>query len=83
MRSKALMNSFKILSLALVFVILGSTVSAQLFAADQDRWTVNFNNTDIRELIKFVADATGKTIIVDPKVKGKVEVVSQRPSMRT
>jgi general secretion pathway protein D len=79
MRSKALMNTFKTLSLALVFVILGSTVSAQLLAADQDRWTVNFNNTDIRELIKFVADATGKTIIVDPKVKGKVEVVSQRP----
>lgn len=55
-------------------------VSAPLSAADgKDRWTVNFNNTDIRELIKFVADATGKTIIVDPKVKGKVEVVSQHP----
>ncbi|CAH0992490.1 Secretin ExeD [Sinobacterium norvegicum] len=42
-------------------------------------WTLNFNNTDIQELIHFVADATGKTIIVDPKVTGKVKVVSVDP----
>lgn len=79
MKSKALMKAFKILSLALIFAVFSISPGGQLLAAGQDRWTVNFNNTDIRELIKFVADATGKTIIVDPKVKGKVEVVSQRP----
>ena len=57
-------------------ILLGSGLAG---AQQQDSWTVNFNNTDIRELIKFVADATGKTIIVDPKVKGKVEVISQKP----
>ncbi|MDY6982632.1 MAG: hypothetical protein SV422_06060, partial [Pseudomonadota bacterium] len=39
-------------------------------------WTVNFNGVDIRELIRFVADATGRTLIVDPLVQGTVEVVS-------
>ncbi len=42
-------------------------------------WTVNLKETDIQELIKFVAEATGTTIVVDPKVKGKVKVVSAKP----
>jgi general secretion pathway protein D len=42
-------------------------------------FTVNLKDTDIQELIKFVADATGKTIVVDPTVKGRVRVVSSKP----
>lgn len=48
-------------------------------AAEQDSWTVNFRDTDIGELIRFVADATGKTLIVDPAVRGTVQVVSSEP----
>ncbi|MDJ0879867.1 MAG: type II secretion system secretin GspD [Halieaceae bacterium] len=47
-------------------------------AAAQD-WTVNLKETDIQELIKFVAEATDTTIVVDPKVKGTVKVVSAKP----
>ena len=47
-------------------------------AMTQD-FTVNLKETDIQELIKFVADATGTTIVVDPAVKGKVKVVSSKP----
>lgn len=42
-------------------------------------WTVNFKETDIQELVRFVANATGKTVVIDPKVKGKVRVVSSKP----
>ncbi len=42
-------------------------------------WTVNLKDTDIQELIKFVAEATDTTIVVDPKVKGKVKVISNKP----
>ena len=42
-------------------------------------FTVNLKETDIQELIKFVAEATGTTIVVDPSVKGKVKVVSSKP----
>ncbi|MEH6593352.1 MAG: type II secretion system secretin GspD [Halioglobus sp.] len=52
--------------------MLGSSVSAQ-------DYTVNLKDTDIQELIKFVAEATGTTIVVDPAVKGKVKVVSAKP----
>jgi general secretion pathway protein D len=49
------------------------------FPAIAQDYTVNLKETDIQELIKFVADATGTTIVVDPSVKGKVKVVSSKP----
>ena len=48
-------------------------------AAQAQDFTVNLKETDIQELIKFVAEATDTTIVVDPSVKGKVKVVSSRP----
>ncbi|MCX2981041.1 type II secretion system protein GspD [Halieaceae bacterium IMCC14734] len=58
---------------ALLLVLLG------VGAASAQDWTVNLKETDIQELIKFVSEATDTTIVVDPKVKGKVKVVSSRP----
>ncbi|MBE9539938.1 MAG: type II secretion system secretin GspD, partial [Proteobacteria bacterium] len=51
-------------------------------AVAQD-FTVNLKETDIQELIKFVSEATGTTIVVDPAVKGKVKVVSAKPVSRS
>lgn len=53
--------------------------SSAVFAQE---FTVNLKDTDIQELIKFVAEATGTTIVVDPAVKGKVKVVSSKPVSR-
>ncbi len=47
--------------------------------ANAKEWTLNFNDADITELIKFVADATGQTIIIDPQIKGKVKIISSKP----
>ncbi|NRB41348.1 MAG: type II secretion system secretin GspD [Pseudomonadales bacterium] len=41
-----------------------------------ETYTLNFKDTDIKDLIKFVADATGYTVIIDPKVKAKINVIS-------
>lgn len=60
--------------LLVLFLSLGAGVSAQ-----EQNWTVNFKDTDIQEVIKFMADATGKTIIIDPKVRGPVKVISNKP----
>jgi len=61
-----------------IFALLLSLmlVAAPLTAQD---YTVNLKETDIQELIKFVAEATGTTIVVDPSVKGKVKVISSKP----
>ena len=71
-------RSLRALASALLFT---ATLLAQPVAA-QD-WTVNLKETDIQELIKFVAEATDTTIVVDPKVKGTVKVVSSKPVSST
>ena len=37
---------------------------------------IDFDNVDILLSVKFVSEATGKNFVVDPKVKGKVTIVS-------
>jgi len=60
----------------LLLWLLLAPLSAPVSAQD---YTVNLKDTDIQELIKFVADATGITIVVDPAVKGRVQVISTKP----
>ncbi|MDJ0956065.1 MAG: type II secretion system secretin GspD [Arenicellales bacterium] len=46
---------------------------------DVDQITLNFQDVDIRALINTVAEVTGRNFIVDPRVKGKVTLVSGGP----
>ncbi len=46
---------------------------------DGDEITLNFQDVDIRALINTVSEVTGKNFIVDPRVKGKVTLVSGGP----
>ena len=41
--------------------------------------TVNLRDADVRAFIQDVSRATGRTFIIDPRVQGKVTVVSERP----
>ena len=61
-----------------IFFLVQTGLSQQEFDGDKD-YTINLENTDLQELIRFVADATGSTIVVDPSVKGKVNVISSEP----
>lgn len=45
--------------------------------------TVNLRDADIRAFIDDVARATGATFVIDPRVQGKVSVVSDKPLGRT
>lgn len=38
--------------------------------------TINFNDVDLRTLIKFMSDLTGKNFLIDPAVKGNVTIIS-------
>lgn len=44
-----------------------------------DRHTLNLKGADINVLIQTVSEITGRSFIVDPRVEGKVTVVSARP----
>ncbi|MEJ6703822.1 MAG: type II secretion system secretin GspD [Pseudomonadales bacterium] len=57
----------------LVFLIL------IIFAAPilgQDNWKINLKNADIREFTTQVSAITGKSFIIDPRIKGNVTVIS-------
>src|ERR1700738_4838115 len=45
----------------------------------QAQVTLNFVNADIDQVAKAIGAATGKTIIVDPRVKGQLNLVSENP----
>lgn len=48
-------------------------------ASAQENWQINLKEADISAFISQVADITGKSFVVDPRVKGKVSVLSKEP----
>ena len=44
-----------------------------------DTWVVNIREVDIHEFVSQVAQITGKTFVIDPRLKGNVTVVSSVP----
>jgi general secretion pathway protein D len=52
--------------------------SILLFTSSAQALVLNLKNTDIRTLINTVSQATGKNFIIDPRVKAKVNVVSNK-----
>ena len=61
-----------------LLALLLTALLAAVPAPAQD-FTVNLKETDIQELIKFVAEATDTKMVVDPKDKGTVKMVSSKP----
>lgn len=57
--------------IALLFISISQTG-----LTDDQTWKINLKNADIREFITQISSITGKSFIVDPRVKGKVTVIS-------
>lgn len=55
------------------------TAVAPSAAQQEESWTINLKGADIREFIDQVAQISGQTFVVDPRVKGQVSVVSNSP----
>lgn len=69
-----MINLVRKLALAIFLVVFSFSTWAQ-----EETYTVSFNDSDIEEVIRFVADVTGKNVVIDPRVKGKVKVISKAP----
>jgi general secretion pathway protein D len=50
--------------------------------AQPDTVTLNFVNSDIEGVVKAMSEITGKNFVLDPRVKGTVNIVSGRPMAR-
>jgi len=67
--------------LAVAPLPLTAAIDASTPSADQqeERWTINLKDAEIREFVDQIAEITGETFVVDPRVKGQVSVVSKAP----
>ncbi|MFZ6817982.1 type II secretion system secretin GspD [Undibacterium sp. Ji22W] len=59
----------------------GGVTSPLVFAqeANQNAAGLNFVNADIESVIKAVGHYTGTTFVIDPRVKGQLTLVSEKP----
>ncbi len=45
----------------------------------EETWVINIKDADIQEFVTQIAEITGKTFVIDPRLKGNVTVVSSTP----
>ncbi len=65
----------------LLGLVLALSASAQQVVpgAGQNKVRINMNNAEIRTVIQWVAEQTKKNFIIDPRVKGRMSVLSSQP----
>ena len=60
-----------------VFLLVAVTTGlAGTVWAQEQTWKINIKNADIHEFVTQVAEITGKTFVIDPRLKGNVTVIS-------
>jgi general secretion pathway protein D len=64
----------KLLNLLIALTLMGHGL-----AASAEEVTLNFSDADLVAVINSVSQITGKNFIIDPRVKGKINVVSSKP----
>lgn len=62
----------------LINIILLTISVSFLSVVQAEEVTLNFSDADIRAVVKSVSQITGKNFIVDPRIKGKVTVISKK-----
>jgi general secretion pathway protein D len=63
-------------------ILLSFAISAPVLAAEE-KVTLNFVNSDLESTLKAVTIITGKNFVIDPKLKGTVNIVSSQPVDRS
>ena len=59
-----------------------TTGASQSARANPDVVTLNFVNAEIEGVVKVVSEITGKNFVIDPRVKGTINIVSAKPLPR-
>ncbi|MAH72583.1 MAG: type II secretion system protein GspD [Cellvibrionales bacterium TMED49] len=68
---------YRFSSNAIALLVLSLIVSSEVYAQEEVR--INFRDADIRSVIESVAEITGKSFVLDPRVKGKVTIIAPQP----
>ena len=64
--------------LSRLFLCVALFLSANAFA-EEEKVSLNFVNADIDEVVRAVSHITGKNFLLDPRVKGTINIVSATP----
>ena len=67
--------------LVLCICLISSSARAQDPSTNQA--TLNFVGADIESVVRAIGHYTGKTFIIDPRVKGTINLVSEKPVTKT
>jgi general secretion pathway protein D len=70
-------------ALARAFIVslaLAAGSAPPAFSADSDPMMLNLKDADIRAFIESMSELTGKNFVIDPRVQGKVTVISAMPT---
>jgi len=92
-QKKLQLNFKKRLTLLVVICFVGESVvlpvayaqanrvnaPSNITVPDDGAVTLSFSNADIESVASVLAKATGQTILVDPKVKGTINLISNKP----
>ncbi|MGH1470438.1 MAG: type II secretion system secretin GspD [Cellvibrionaceae bacterium] len=62
-----------------LFVAAAISLSSVNLVAQEQTYTANYKDANVLEVIKAVQEATGKLMVVDPRVKGQITVLSSEP----
>lgn len=60
-------------------ICLALLFAAPGFAAEQDKTSLNFVNADIPEVIRAISHISKRNFLVDPRVKGTINIVTATP----
>ena len=71
-------NGIKHSTILMLLAVLALPVSSAIHAQDSGI-SLNWKDADIRIVVEAVSEATGKNFILDPRVTGKVNLLSSEP----
>ncbi len=70
---------FNKVSLRMLFAVVALSCAALAWAQQQQNVSLNYKDADIRKVVEAVSEVTGKNFILDPRVTGKVTLLSATP----
>lgn len=75
------MNSFlgaRALRPVLFFAAMALTLSHGTLQAEEEKWQLAMNNAELRDIVEEISNILGTTVVLDPKVSGRITVMSRQ-----
>lgn len=73
------MSRVSLTKISRLLIVCVSLIFSACAFAGEEKVSLNFVNADIGEVVRAVSHITGKNFLVDPRVKGTINIVSATP----